>query len=153
MIRPGHRGDTARAIELLRDSHDAAGFAQPGAGFSVPFLAHYAERLFVRHLDMMGLNSCCLVHDVDGVAQGLLLAMAYEHPFGPVWISAETVWWIDPAHRGRAAIAMLDAYEAWAASKGCKFAGMAGMGDDPLVANLYLRRGYAVAEKHFLKAL
>lgn len=155
-IRPGRRSDAPRAIELLRDSHQAAGFARAGAGltaFCVPFLPDYAERLFMRHHDMMSTNACCLVLDVDGVAQGLLLAMAYEHPFGPVWLAAETVWWIDPAHRGRAAIAMLDAYEAWAAEKGCSFAGMAGMGDDPLVAILYLRRRYAVAEKHFLKAL
>ena len=48
---------------------------------------------------------------------------------------------------------MLDAYEAWAGSQGCAFAGMAGMGADPDVAKLYLRRGYRVAETHFLKAL
>jgi len=154
MIRQGKRSDVARAVELLRDSHQAAGFAAgAGAGFRVPFVPEYAERVFARHHDMMHMNACCLVLDVDGTAQGLLLAMAYEHPFGPVWMAAETVWWIDPANRGRAAIAMLDAYEAWAASKGCSFAGMAGMGEDPAVAKLYLRRGYTAAETHFLKAL
>jgi GNAT superfamily N-acetyltransferase len=99
------------------------------------------------------MNACCLVNDVAGTAQGLLLAVAHEHPFGPVWLARETVWWIDPTHRGRSAIAMLDAYEAWAKGKGCRFAGMAGMGDDPDVARLYLRRGYSAAEKHFLKRL
>lgn len=150
MIRPGKLSDTARAVELLRDSRLGAGF-DGGNGFTFPFVASYAERLFVQHLGMM--NACCLVNDIEGVAQGLLLAVAYEHPFGPVWLSHETVWWINPAHRGRSAIAMLDAYEAWAAAKGCTFAGMAGMGDDPDVAILYLRRGYHAAEKHFLKRL
>lgn len=150
MIRQGQHNDTPRAIELLRDSRVAAGFDGQD-GFAFPFVPSYAERLFLTHLDMM--NACCLVNDVDGVAQGLLLAIAYEHKFGPVWIASETIWWIDPAHRGRAAIAMLNAYEAWAAAKGCKFVGMAGMGGDPDVAKLYLRRGYRVAEKHFLKRL
>jgi GNAT superfamily N-acetyltransferase len=150
MIRPGCQGDTSRVIELLHASHVAAGF-DGGDVFSFPFLADYAQRLFARHLEMM--NACCLVLDIGGEAQGLLLAIAYEHRFGPVWLACETVWWIDPAHRGRAAIAMLDAYEAWAKAKGCAFAGMAGMGEDPDVAKLYLRRGYAAAEKHFLKAL
>jgi hypothetical protein len=150
MIRPAGLNDMPRAVELLRASHLAAGFAG-SAGFSCPFVPAYAERLFVSHLEMM--NACCLALDVAGVAQGLLLAMAYQHRFGPVWLACETVWWIDPAHRGRSAIAMLDAYEAWAGSKGCVFAGMAGMGEDPDVAKLYLRRGYAAAEKHFLKAL
>ena len=150
MTRQGKRSDTARVVELLRDSHAAAGFGG-GDGFTFPFVASYAERLFVAHLEMM--NACALVNDIDGTAQGLLLAVAHEHPFGPVWLARETVWWIDPAHRGRSAIAMLDAYEAWAKGKRCRFAGMAGMGDDPDVAKLYCRRGYSAAEKHFLKRL
>jgi GNAT superfamily N-acetyltransferase len=150
MIRQGKHSDKARVIELLRGSHDAAGFGGT-EGFTFPFLPAYADRLFVTHLEMM--NACCLVNEIDGVAQGVLLAIAHEHLFGPVWLARETVWWIDPAHRGRAAIAMLDAYEAWAKSKGCKFVGMAGMGDDPDVAKLYLRRGYQPAERHFLKVL
>ncbi|QDP20658.1 GCN5 family acetyltransferase [Bradyrhizobium cosmicum] len=150
MIRPAVMADAARAIELLHASHDAAGF-NGGAGFAFPFVPRYAERLFVTHLEMM--NACCLALDVGGVAQGLLLAVASQHPFGPVWLARETVWWIDPAHRGRAAIAMLDAYEAWAKGKGCAFTGMAGMGEDPDVARLYVRRGYQRAETHFLKAI
>lgn len=95
----------------------------------------------------------CLVHDVEGIAQGVLMAHAFEHDFGPVWISQERVWWIDPAHRGSAATRMLDAYESWSIDQGCKFAGMAGMGEDPQVGTLYRRRGYRCAETHFLKAL
>jgi hypothetical protein len=152
MIRAATMSDAGRAIELLRDSHRAAGFDGTAAsGFIVPFSLAYAERLFVRHLDMM--NGCAIVHDAGGGPEGLLLAVAHEHPFGPVWLASETVWWIDPAHRGRSAIEMLDAYENWAHAKGCSFAGMAGMDDDPVIARLYQRRGYRRAETHFLKAV
>jgi GNAT superfamily N-acetyltransferase len=120
-------------------------------GFVFPFDPAFAERLFHRYL--RGGFALCLVHDVDGAPQGVLMAHAFEHDFGPVWLSQERVWWIDPAHRGSAAPRMLDAYETWAASKGCTFAGMAGMGDDPVVMKLYQRRGYRVAEMHCLKAL
>lgn len=150
MIRPANRSDTARVVELLRASHQGAGFDGPGC-FVFPFVETYAERLLVQHIDMM--NGCALVHDVGGAAQGILLAIAHEHPFGPVWLASETVWWIDPAHRGRSAFAMLDAYEAWARGKRCAYAGMAGMGDDPVIARLYERRGYVRAETHFLKAV
>lgn len=68
-------------------------------------------------------------------------------------LARETVWFIDPEYRGTAAVRMLDAYERWAKSLGCVFTGMAGMGADPKVAKLYLRRGYRVAETHYLKAL
>lgn len=81
------------------------------------------------------------------------MARSYEHEFGPVRLARETVWWIDPKHRGRAAFRMLDAYEAWAADQGCSFVGMAGMGDDPVVRTLLERRGYRVAETHFLKGI
>ncbi|MBR0962259.1 GNAT family N-acetyltransferase [Bradyrhizobium japonicum] len=152
MIRSGTISDTARAVELLRDSHAAAGFDGTGAsGFEVAFETSYAERLFVQHLEMM--NGCALVNDIQGRAEGILLAVAHEHPFGPVWLASETAWWIDPEHRGYSAFAMLDAYEAWARGKGCRFAGMAAMGDDPVIARLYERRGYVRAETHFLKAV
>ncbi|MEY9358945.1 GNAT superfamily N-acetyltransferase [Bradyrhizobium yuanmingense] len=150
MIRHATLSDTARAIELLQASHQAAGFGGAGC-FAFPFLESYAERLFVQHVEMM--NGCALVHESGGAAQGILLAAAHEHPFGPVWLASETLWWIDPAHRGRSAFAMLDAYEAWAREKRCAYAGMAGMGDDPVIARLYERRGYVRAETHFLKAV
>lgn len=152
MIREATATDCGAVIRLLRDSRVGAQFDQPGGltGFVFPFDPAYAGRLFLAHLAMRRL---ALVHEVDGVAQGILLAAAFEHPFGPVWLTKETVWWIDPAHRGLAAVRMLDAYEVWAAEQGCKFVGMAGMGEDPIVRKLYERRGYRAAELHFLKAL
>lgn len=152
MIRPATLSDKERVIVLLRDSRAGAGFDRPdgATGFVFPFDPAFAERLFLAHLS--GPHACCLIHDVDGRAQGILMAFAYQHPFGPVWVARETVWWIDPAHRGRAALQMLEAYDTWWASEGCQFGGMAGMGEDPDVRILYERRGYRPAELHFLKA-
>ena len=45
------------------------------------------------------------------------------------------------------------ATEFWAQGHGCQFIGMAGMGGDPDVGKLYVRRGYRVAETHYLRAL
>ncbi len=154
MIRPAVPNDKVQVVELLRASHAGAGFdkADGLTGFSFPFDIDYAERLFASHL-LLG-RATAIVHDVDGIARGILMASAYEHKFGPVWLANETVWWIDPSHRGGStAIRMLDAYESWAAKSGCKFAGMVGMGDDPNIAALYQRRGYTRAETHYLKAV
>lgn len=154
MIRRATPEDRTRAVMLLRASRAGAGFDDPNGltGFVFPFDPAYAARLFLRYLDAASM--LCLVHDVAGAAQGLLLAHAFEHDFGPVRLAQERVWWIDPAHRGSAAARMLDAYEAWAlVEQHCAFAGMAGMGDDPAVMALYRRRGYRVAETHCLKRL
>lgn len=153
MIRPATLSDRLAVVGLLRDSRESAGFDSPDGltGFSFPFVAAYAERLFLLHF--ADPNCCCMIFEVEGVPRGVLMAQALDHPFGPVRIARETVWWIDPAHRGRAALTMLNAYEVWARHKGCTFVGMAGMGPDPDVSVIYQRRGYRPAELHFLKAV
>lgn len=154
MIRPANINDKERAVELLAQSRIGAGFDDPNGstGFTFPFDQVSAERLFMMHIQIP--RMVCFIYDVSGQAEGLLMAIAHQHPFGPVWIAKETLWWIDPAHRGgTAASRMLDAYEKWAMTQGCKFVGMAGMGDDPEVAVLYKRRGYNVAETHYLKTV
>lgn len=153
MIRPAVASDRARVVDLLRASREGAGFDREDGltGFVFPFDPAYADRLFRLHLNQP--RACCFVHDVDGAAQGILMACATEHPFGPVLLARETVWFIEPAHRGTSAVRMLDAYERWAKAMGCQFIGMAGMGADPDVGALYLRRGYRTAETHFLKGL
>ena len=152
IVRTATAADKTRVIVLLRHSRDAAGFdSEHGpTGFNFAFDPAYAEQLFLSHLS----QSClCLVLDVADVVQGVLMASSAPHPFGPVVLARETVWWIEPDHRGLAASRMLGAYEAWANERGCAFAGMAGMGADPDVGKLYLRRGYRVAETHYLKAV
>lgn len=154
MIRQAVAKDKDRVVELLADSRMGAGFdsASGLTGFTFPFDRASAERLFLMHLQTARMY--CSVYQARGRAEGVLMAVAYQHPFGPVWIAKETLWWIDPAHRGGSAAArMLDDYEKWTATQGCKFVGMAGMGDDPAVGELYRRRGYRVAETHYLKAV
>jgi hypothetical protein len=154
LIRPAIVSDKTRVIQLLKDSREGAGFDRPDglSGFVFPYDPAYAERLFLHHISDP--HSVCLVHDVSGVAQGALMAVAFEHPYGPVWLAKDTIWWIDARYRGGAtAVRMLDAFEKWARLQGCKFSGVAGMGEDPNIANLLKRRGYRAAEVHFLKAL
>lgn len=151
MIRLATLADKNRAIKLLKDSREGAGFDKAG-GFAFPFDPAYAEWFFFRHLDND--HSIAIVHDVNGVAQGLLTGIVYEHEYGPVRVAKETMWWIDPAHRGgTAAPRMLDAFERWARAKFAKFVGVAGMGAEPRVGVLYERCGYRPAELHYLKEL
>jgi Acetyltransferase (GNAT) family len=153
MIRPAALADKARVITLLEHSRAGAGFdrADGVSGFYFPFDPAYAERLFLSHLAVP--HRLCIVLDVDALAQGVLMALAVDHPFGPVRLARETMWWIEPDHRGPSAMRMLAAYEQWAVAEGCRFVGMGGMGDDPEVGRLYRRRGYRAAETHFLRAL
>jgi hypothetical protein len=138
-IRQAGETDRFRVVALLRESHVAA-------RFTWPFQAAYADRLFREHM------TTGLVLVLGDPAQGLLMARTFEHPFGAGRWAKETVWYIAPGARGRSALQMLDAYEAWAREQRCDTVGMASLATNDVSA-LYLRRGYVPAETHFIKAL
>jgi len=140
-VRFARREDRDRVVVLLRESHEAA-------GFTFPFQAAYADQLFQQH--MLSPMACVLV--AGDRAQGVLMAAAFEHPFGAGRIAKETVWFVSPEARGRGAIKMLDAYETWARSVGCVSAGMASLATND-VSILYERRGYSAVETYFMKPL
>ncbi len=133
--------DRDRVVALLRESHEAA-------GFTFPFQAAYADQLFQQHLASD--KACVLV--AGDRPEGVLMACAFDHPFGAGRIAKETVWYVTPSARGRGAIRMLDAYETWARSVGCVSAGMASLATND-VSSLYERRGYCAVETHFMKPL
>jgi hypothetical protein len=151
VVRPALPSDLERVVRLLRNSHTAAGFADGSSPIQYPFVAAYAVRTFVAHIHDP--DAMCVVLDVGGVAQGMLMARSFDYELGPVRVAKETVWWVEPKHRGTAAGQMLDAYEAWAAERGAVVAGMAALDIAPRAGVIYRRRGYLPAETHYLKAL
>ncbi|MBF2716255.1 GNAT family N-acetyltransferase [Agrobacterium vitis] len=143
MVRSGTPADRFSVVNLLRQSHAAAGYA-------FRFEAARADALYRLHLDNP--MACALLLERDGSVCGLLLASAFDHPFGAGLMAKETVWFIAPQARGRSGLIMLDAYEAWAKSIGCTSIGMAALTTND-VSSLYVRRGYVPAETHFIKPL
>lgn len=154
MIRDAEAGDKTALVELIKHSHEAAGFetGEASHGFCVPFERGFAERLFDYHLNTPG--CLCALYERSTGPQGFLMATAFQHAFGNVLMAKETAFWIEPDSRGgTAAVRLLERYDEWAKSLGCSYVGMAGMGSDPQVAKLYERRGYRVAEVHYLKSI
>lgn len=129
-------------VRLLRDAHAAA---------SLPFVfsAPHAAALVDRHIGEPHL----LALVAGEPAVGVLLASSQDHPFSAVRYAMETVWWVAPEARGRCAAGMLAAYEVWAATQGCVFAGMAALASFPRAGTIYRRAGYRETETHFLKPL
>ncbi len=142
-VRQAFPKDKTACVRLLRESHKAA-------GFTYPFQAAYAANLFDQHMNSQ--QACVLVLEGSAGVGGLLMAAWFEHPFGAGRYAKETVWFITPASRGRGALLMLDAYEAWAKEQICTAIGMASLATND-VSRIYERRGYAPVETHFLKML
>jgi len=154
MTRHAVQGDWPEMMRLIREAHTAARLDQVDGftGFHCPWSQWHIERCLTRH--MRGSDAAVFVLEHGAGLGGILVAIAYEHPFGPVRLSKDTVWWIDPAARGlRNALAMLRAYEDWAASLNVTFAGISGFGDDPRVGTLLKRCGYVVADTHLIKRI
>lgn len=144
MIRKAIAVDKARVLVMAKAFHAAS-------GVPLPFSAAAASVLFDAALT--DCNRLCLVYECDGLARGVLAAVAASHHLAPVKVASEIIWWIEPDWRGGAAMKMLTTYERWAADCGCQYVSMVGLGDDPAVSKLYAHRGYQAVERHFLKPL
>ena len=144
MIRPAIADDRMPLVRLLRAAHAAGGLP---FGFSAP------HALALIDLHMASADHAALVFEQGGVVAGVLMASAQPHPFSGIRYAAETVWWINPDHRGVAGIDMLRAYEAWAIEAECDFCGMAALEIAPRAGIVYRRLGYRATETHYLKHL
>ena len=142
-VREATGADRAAIVRMARGFHEASGLPLP---FDTMYAAVVAQS-YIADPDKL-----CLVLD-DDAPVGVLAASVYRHPLAPVLAADELIWWIDPEHRGRAALEMLSAYEAWARSKGCTVIGMATPPGDERAAIIYRRRGFAAVGSHFIKTI
>lgn len=143
-VRLAEKRDRMRVVRMLRDAHGAA-------GLPFDFSAPHALALVDQH--MASEKHLAVVLVAAERAVGVLMASAQAHPFAPVLYAAETVWWVDPDHRGTGVSAMLKTYEEWARSLGCSFCNMVALDAAPRAGVIYRRQGYQAAETHYLKPL
>lgn len=143
MIRHANRDDVNRAVELIRESHEAA-------GFTFPFIESYARALFFQHIS--NANASCILLELSSGVEGVLMAATGQHPFGAGKVAKETLWYISKRGRGGSAVKMLKEYEKWASSQKCDIISMASLCSND-VSKIYERLGYSPIEVHFTKAL
>ena len=144
-MRPANVGDTARVVEMLAAAHPVSVLAK-----YVEFSPEMARDQFHSHLASP--SSLCLVHEVDGIPQGVFVAASHDYPSAPIRIGVEVVSWIEPSHRGRAWFKMKRWFEKWAKERGCRIASLSSKSDDRFEKAIE-RDGYEFVEAHFVKAL
>lgn len=143
VVRPARPDELFAVVALARDFHAASGIPFE---FSAPHFSQVAQA----HVECP--RKLCLILEVNGALRGVLMASATISPIAPVRLAQELVFWVDPAHRGRAPRRMVAAYEAWARAEGCAAAGLSGL-NDPRVARFFSAAGFALTENKFLKIL
>lgn len=109
----------------------------------------HAESLLAHLMD----TQLVLVADRDGEPVGLIAGAIAPHPFNPdISVATELWWFVAPAHRGsRAGLALLDAYDAWAAAN-ADVKGMTLEATSPVNPRVLLKRGYVLAETQYVGA-
>lgn len=136
-VRSASIADVPMLVEMGRLFHDGSPYAALG-----PF-DPVAVELFLRH--MLALPNAVVLTHGDGAIGGIIVQL----PFSPsVTVMEEAFWW---ARRdGRLLLAAL---EAEATKRGAKAMILSTMAERPGMAGMVQRRGYAPAERKYLKAL
>ena len=144
MIRAATRADAADLVRMAHAFHDAI-----PALASVPFndrIAAQSVMMAIYSPDML-----VLALDLEG-AKGVLAAQLIRYPLGDAMLAREIIFWIDPEVRGRWALKMLLAYEAWAKDRGAVLIGVTStMTMDHPATKLFERAGFAVSEVNLMK--
>lgn len=111
----------------------------------------YAQEFAKTHLTNP--NGVTIVIDNDGL-QGMLAAIATNHPFIPVVTTTDLCWWVEPEARGnRQGIELIKAYEYWAIEKKkARLVTLASMNNER-VDRIYERLGYTKTEHAWTKRI
>lgn len=97
-------------------------------------------------------NFLFLVAEDEGEVVGIFVGYATTPLFSSVKTSAEMGFYLHPDHRdGRTALKMIQEYEKWARSQGCKSAALMDVHDFNDLRSFYERKGYKLKEKSYLK--
>lgn len=84
---------------------------------------------------------------------GFIAGMCSPFVFGPRLIASEIAWWIEPDKRKEGAGAeLVEAFEYWAKNiAGCAMVTMSGLDDD--IGDFYIKKGYKLYERAYMKDL
>lgn len=87
----------------------------------------------------------------EGIPVGMISLMNAPTPFWDGFLASEQTWWVDPDHRGRESLRMLDLAEEWAKKTGCIGLALSALSTNQKVTKIYERRGYKLSELAYFK--
>ena len=94
------------------------------------------------------MEAIVLINDGVGLIAGTVIPFTYGHAL----MATEVAWWVDPEHRKtKAGIELLEAFEHWAKTVGCKLITMSCL--DNKIAKYYTKKGYHLTERAYMKEI
>ncbi len=87
----------------------------------------------------------------EGIPVGMLSLMNAPTPFWTGFLASEQTWWVEPEHRGRDSLKMIDIAEEWAKKTGCIGLCLSALNSNSKVSKLYEKKGYQLSELAYFK--
>lgn len=138
MIREADESDIPAIMEMGRRFADDAGVAQAVGWDDDCVEAMLRTMIEGEHILLVG-------------ERGMIGGLVFGHPFSGKKVFQELFWRNEgPARQG---VRLLEMAERMAAERGCERSMMIEIGTFPGAARIYERRGYAPAERNYIKEL
>jgi hypothetical protein len=82
---------------------------------------------------------------------GMLSLLSAPAPFWNGFIASEQVWWVEPEHRGRHSLQMIDLAEEWTRKSGCLGIAFSALNSNDSVTKIYEKKKYNLSELAYYK--
>ncbi len=82
---------------------------------------------------------------------GMISLLSTPAPFWYGFIASEQVWWVEPNHRGRHSLKMIDLAEDWAKRSGCLGIAFSALNSNDGVTKIYEKKNYKLSELAYYK--
>lgn len=145
MIREATADDIPALIDMGMRFHAGSAYSD----LLNPSKAVIADSL----ANLIASDTCTVFVDCrDDVLVGAILGAIIPHFVTGELTCAELSWWVDQEHRGGGP-KLLDRLEEWAIENGASRMAVTEPPGNPRVGELYVRLGYRLVEKTYMKAL
>lgn len=143
MIRRAEYKDIEPTLELLKDFH-----SESMDKYNVFCNIDIARQVMTKFVDTS------FVVEIDGKIVGVLGGMINNYPLNDKPVYTEWIWYVDPKYRSWG-VRLYKKLEEYCKERGIKQIGMALMANSKAekLEKFYLRLGFVLLEKHFIKEI
>ena len=134
------------AFDVLMLAHQFGKEAPAGFKFSKDKVESFFDRVLADPTMVWFVSE-----DEDGIG-GFIVGHFPDHPFNDILTAIELGWFVTKdKRRGTSAMRLVQAFESWAKEKGADWTALSDITGIQDLSQLYIRRGYQLAERSFMK--
>lgn len=143
IVRPAQQADIDRCVAVGREFYEFSPYT------GVPYCESSMQELLHGMIEQKMLIIASDENRIIGGIGGCISPMFFNKNY---IIAFEMFWWVDPDHRGRLGLRLLNSFEAQAKSLGCAYLMMMTLQKND-IGSLYEKQGFQPYETGYVKRL